>query len=101
MLDVKPIQIDIAQYEFGWYIQPYRNVSKGVVQYLQSDLQVASLLNMTKEEYVQLLMTNGAIDTANGITYFDSKEAVQIMQMIIETIFANIQYPNVEDEIGF
>lgn len=101
MINRKPIQIDIAQYEYGWYICPFRDVAKGVRQYYQSDIQVANLLNLTKKEYVNFLKTNGAIDTANGITPFVTKEEAQIVQMIIETMYENIKNPNIEDEIDF
>ena len=73
---INPIQVEIVEYEFGWYVQPYRMIYGNTKLIYCSDTLVADLLSIVVTEYRQILVINGAVainnvaEPANGITYF-------------------------------
>jgi hypothetical protein len=78
--------IEVKQYEFGWYIVANVKITSGVTSSYCTDSLMCQVLNMMKGDYRQVLKDNGAVDTANNITYFQTKEEAEIVMPIISDL---------------
>lgn len=84
------IQARVKQYEWGWYIELYKKIGQTTESAYCNDNLISQLIDIFPKDYVTMLKENGAVDTANGITYFQSEEdALAAMAVVTELLEAS------------
>jgi len=101
------LELSVAQYEFGWYIQATETKPNGVISIYGNDFVMAVLVEKTIVEYRQILKDNGANEQpANYISYFpDQATAEAILPQINDLLNNALSHPynpiDIEGKVGY
>ncbi len=83
----KGAQFRVKQYEYGWYIEGYIELNSNLQSAYTTDGLMCQLINILLIDYSAMLKENGAVDTANGITYFKSEEDALSVLPVIKDLY--------------
>lgn len=84
------IQGRVKQYEWGWYIELYQRIGETTESAYCNDNLISQLIDIFPKDYKAMLMENGAVDTANGSTYFRTEEeALAVLSAVMELVEAS------------
>jgi hypothetical protein len=76
----------IKQYEYGWYVELYEVYPKFERSYCTNSL-IASVLNVYKDDLKACLINNGAVDTANDRTYFNTEDEALNGMLVVKELY--------------
>ena len=85
------IRSRVKQYEWGWYIELYQKVGKTTELAYCNDNLISQLIDIFPQDYKTMLIENGAVDTANSITYFKSEEDALAVMPVVMDLFHSSQ----------